>query len=52
MVGGKEVEGSMKMAVEEVKREGGGGSEVMGEKKKKPQHIGSILWNAPQKIKK
>ena len=26
MVSGKEVEGSMKVAIEEVKREGGGGS--------------------------
>ena len=38
MVSGKEVQGSMKVAIEEVKREGGGGSEVMGKKKEAATH--------------
>lgn len=38
VVSGKEVEGSMKVAIEEVKREGGGGSEVMGKKEEAATH--------------
>lgn len=50
VVGGKEVEGSMKVAIEEVKREGGGGSQVMGKRRRSRNTQGVYYGMLPKKL--